>query len=101
MPADDEATRLNEAMIREQLRARGVTDGRVLEAFRSVPRELFVPQHLRDAAFDDGPLPLECGQTISQPYIVAIMTQLLEVDANDTVLEIGTGSGYQTAILAR
>ncbi len=88
-------------MIREQLAGRGVTDPRVLQAFRSVPRDLFVPGHLRAAAFEDGPLPLQCGQTISQPYIVALMTQLLRLQPSDSVLEIGTGSGYQTAILAR
>jgi protein-L-isoaspartate(D-aspartate) O-methyltransferase len=88
-------------MIREQLIARGVTDPRVIEAFRAAPREMFVPEHLRAAAFDDGPLPLQCGQTISQPFIVALMTQLLRLKPTDSVLEIGTGSGYQTAILAR
>ena len=101
MPASADATSANERMIREQLLARGVGDARVLAAFRSVPRELFVPPHLRGAAFDDGPLPLDCGQTISQPFIVALMTQLLRLQPTDTVLEIGTGSGYQTAILAR
>jgi protein-L-isoaspartate(D-aspartate) O-methyltransferase len=88
-------------MIREQLIARGVTDPRVIEALRATPREMFVPEHLRAAAFNDGPLPLQCGQTISQPYIVALMTQLLRLRPTDSVLEIGTGSGYQTAILAR
>ena len=101
MPASDDATRANERMIRDQLLARGVTDARVLEAFRTVPRELFVPRHLRAAAFEDGPLPLDCGQTISQPFIVALMTQQLRLQPSDSVLEIGTGSGYQTAILAR
>jgi len=62
---------------------------------------MFVPEHLRAAAFEDGPLPLQCGQTISQPFIVALMTQLLRLKPTDSVLEIGTGSGYQTAILAR
>jgi protein-L-isoaspartate(D-aspartate) O-methyltransferase len=98
---DDDATRANETMIRDQLIARGVTDPRVIEAFRSSPREMFVPAHLRAAAFEDGPLPLQCGQTISQPFIVALMTQLLRLRPTDSVLEIGTGSGYQTAILAR
>lgn len=88
-------------MIREQIIARGVTDPRVVEAFRSTPRDLFVPPPLRAAAFDDSPLPLEQGQTISQPFIVALMTQLLHLQADDSVLEIGTGSGYQTAVLAR
>ena len=99
--SDDDATGPNERMIREQLIARGVTDPRVIDAFRSAPREMFVPEHLRAAAFEDGPLPLQCGQTISQPYIVALMTQLLRLQPTDSVLEIGTGSGYQTAILAR
>lgn len=100
MPASDESS-ANERMIREQLLTRGVTDPAVLQAFRSVPRELFVPRHLRAAAFEDGPLPLDCGQTISQPFIVALMTQMLHLQPNDRVLEIGAGSGYQTAILAR
>jgi len=100
MPTDD-ATGANERMIREQVVARGVTDAGVIQAFRSVPRDLFVPKHLHAAAFEDGPLPLDCGQTISQPYIVALMTQLLRLRPADSVLEIGAGSGYQTAILAR
>lgn len=90
-----------ERMIRDQIVSRGVDDARVLDAIRSVPRDLFVPDHLRGEAFDDGPLPLDCGQTISQPFIVALMTQLLQLGPDDVVLEIGTGSGYQTAILAR
>jgi len=91
----------NDAMIETQIAARGVRDPRVLEAFRSVPRELFVPRHLRREAFDDSPLPLERGQTISQPFIVALMSEMLELRGDERVLEIGTGSGYQTAILAR
>ena len=91
----------NERMIRDQIEARGVRDPRVLEAFRSVPRDLFVPQQMRYGAFDDTPLPLERGQTISQPYIVALMSELLQLRGDERVLEIGTGSGYQTAILAR
>jgi protein-L-isoaspartate(D-aspartate) O-methyltransferase len=98
---DDDLILANEKMIREQLMARGVIDPRVINAFRSTPREMFVPEHLRAAAFEDGPLPLQCGQTISQPFIVALMTQLLRLKPTDSVLEIGTGSGYQTAILAR
>ena len=90
----------NERMIREQIVARGVSDARVLGALRSVPREAFVPAHLRDAAYEDSPLPLVRGQTISQPYIVAFMTEQLRLRGEETVLEIGTGSGYQTAILA-
>ncbi len=75
-------------------------DPRVMKAMRQVPREQFVPPNLRHAAFDNGPLPVGYGQTISQPYIVALMTDLLELEADDTVLEIGTGSGYQSAILS-
>ena len=91
----------NERMIREQIVSRGIRDPRVLDAFRATPRELFVPPHLRPSAFEDGPLPLERGQTISQPFIVALMTELLRLEPDDSVLEIGTGSGYQTAVLAR
>lgn len=88
-------------MIRAQIEARGIRDEQVLEAIRSVPRALFVPPHLRASAYDDGPLPLECGQTISQPFIVAYMTAMLRLRGDEKVLELGTGSGYQTAILAR
>src|SRR5687768_9739004 len=91
----------NERMLEEQIIARGVTDPRVLAAFRSVPRELFVPSGLRASSYDDTPLPLACGQTISQPFIVALMTEALHLRGHETVLEIGTGSGYQTAILGR
>lgn len=91
----------NEWMIREQIIARGITDPRVINAFRSVPRELFVPPSHRASAYDDTPLPLDRGQTISQPFIVALMTQTLALRGHERVLEIGTGSGYQTAILAR
>lgn len=76
-------------------------DPRVMEAMREVPREAFVPQELKAFAFDNGPLPIGHGQTISQPYIVALMTDLLQPQPDHTVLEIGTGSGYQTAILSR
>jgi len=88
-------------MIRDQIAARGVSDPRVLDALASVPRELFVPPNLRASAYDDTPLPLTCGQTISQPFIVALMTEMLALRGDETVLEIGTGSGYQTAVLAR
>jgi protein-L-isoaspartate(D-aspartate) O-methyltransferase len=88
-------------MVDRQLRARGLTDARILDAFAQVPREAFVPVELADHAYDDRPLPIEAGQTISQPYIVALMTDALGLDAGDTVLEIGTGSGYAAAILAR
>lgn len=91
----------NARMIREQIRSRGVTDPRVLEVLGAIPRETFVPQNLRASAYDDTPLPLTRGQTISQPYIVAAMTELLRLRGDEKVLEIGTGSGYQTAILAK
>jgi protein-L-isoaspartate(D-aspartate) O-methyltransferase len=92
---------LNDRMIAQQIAARGVTDPRVLEAMRSVPRALFVPQNLRASAYDDTPLPLAHGQTISQPFIVGLMSQMLRLRGDENVLEIGTGSGYQTAVLAR
>ncbi len=88
-------------MIRSQIVARGISDARVLEAFRAVCRDQFVPSRQRASAFDDTPLPLEHNQTISQPYIVALMTELLKLQGHERVLEIGVGSGYQTAILAR
>src|SRR5688572_17283422 len=88
-------------MIQKQIVGRGVRDPRVLEAFRRTPREWFVPPHLRGSAYDDTPLPLVRGQTISQPFIVAFMTEVLQLKGDEKVLEIGTGSGYQTAILAR
>lgn len=91
----------NEQMIREQIESRGIRDPRVLSAFRSVPRELFVPSIARGEAFEDNPLPIGCGQTISQPFIVALMTERLKLAGHERVLELGTGSGYQTAILAR
>lgn len=88
-------------MIRTQIAARGVSDPRVLDAFRQTPREWFVPPHLQASAYDDTPLPLVKGQTISQPFIVALMSEMLRLRGHEKVLEIGTGSGYQTAILAR
>ena len=86
-------------MVRHQLAARDITDRRVLAAMASVPRDAFVPEHLRQHAFDDGPLPIGHGQTISQPYIVAFMTEILEPRPGMKVLEVGTGSGYQAAVL--
>jgi protein-L-isoaspartate(D-aspartate) O-methyltransferase len=83
------------------LRADGISDARVLDAVAATPREHFVDEHFRTEAFADRALPIGCGQTISQPYVVALMTQLLEVAPDSRVLEVGTGSGYQTAILAR
>jgi protein-L-isoaspartate(D-aspartate) O-methyltransferase len=88
------------AMVEQQIRARGVDDARVLEAMRSVPRHRFVPADLAAAAYDDRPLAIGHGQTISQPYIVAYMSELLAVAPHHRVLEIGTGSGYQAAVLA-
>lgn len=91
---------LREEMVRQQLIERGIRDERVLAAMRKVPRHRFVPPEYVHAAYDDGPLPIGAGQTISQPYIVALMTELLNLRGDERVLEIGTGSGYQTAILA-
>jgi protein-L-isoaspartate(D-aspartate) O-methyltransferase len=90
---------LREKMVREQIADRGVRDPRVLEAMRKVPRHLFVPEELRDRSYEDSPLPIGNGQTISQPYMVAWMTDLLRLKEGDRVLEVGTGSGYQAAIL--
>jgi protein-L-isoaspartate(D-aspartate) O-methyltransferase len=100
--ADDGARWIRERddMVRTQIAARGVRDERVLDAMRSVPRHLFVPPELRAEAYADHPLPIGEGQTISQPYIVGLMSELLEVSPGDRVLEIGTGSGYQAAVLA-
>lgn len=89
-----------EHMVEHQIQHRGVTSERVLEAFRKVPRHAFVSGDSGHAAYADHPLPIGEGQTISQPYIVAFMTELLQLTGNERVLEIGTGSGYQTAILA-
>lgn len=90
-----------ERMVEEQIVGRGVRSPRVLEAMRSVPRHEFVPPRHRDLAYTDGPLPIGSGQTISQPYIVALMTELLNPGPGQKVLEIGTGSGYQAAVLAQ
>jgi len=88
-------------MVEHQIRARGVSNERVLAAMREVPRHLFVPEDLRYAAYGDHPLPIGEEQTISQPYIVAVMTELLSPEPGDRILEIGTGSGYQAAVLGR
>jgi protein-L-isoaspartate(D-aspartate) O-methyltransferase len=87
-------------MVAEQLTARGIQDERVLAAMAAVPRHRFVPAALQEEAYADGPLPIGYGQTISQPYIVALMTEMLALRPTDRVLEIGTGCGYQTAVLA-
>ena len=89
-----------EIMVKNQLERRGIQDEEVLRVMRKTPRHLFVPKNLEDAAYEDGPLPIGEGQTISQPYIVALMTELLELNGNERILEIGTGSGYQAAILS-
>ena len=98
-PASDFAAQ-RQRMVTEQLKARGISDERVLNAMNKVPREEFVPPDSRAGSYEDGPLPIGYGQTISQPYIVAFMTEQLRLKPSDRVLEIGTGSGYQAAILA-
>lgn len=92
---------LREQMVRRQIERRGVRHQAVLQAMREVPRHLFVPEALRRSAYEDHPLPIGHGQTISQPYIVAAMTEMLDPKPADRVLEIGTGSGYQAAVLAK
>ncbi len=92
--------KLRRKMVQSQIKDRGIKDPGVLKAMEKVPRHHFVPPDLVQFAYDDGPLPIGEGQTISQPYIVALMTELVEPKPNDKVLEIGTGSGYQAAILA-
>jgi len=87
-------------MVDTQLRSRGIRDARVLKAMEKIPRHLFIEEALRDQAYSDGPLPIGENQTISQPYIVALMTEALELKGHEKVLELGTGSGYQTAVLA-
>lgn len=99
MDLNDQAGQ-REKMVRTQLEARLIRDPRVLAAFRKVPRHYFLPEGMRNRAYDDTPLPIGHGQTISQPYTVARMTEALGLTGNEVVLEIGTGSGYQTAILA-
>jgi len=97
----DEFAVQREVMVREQIERRGVHDPRVLDALRAVPRHLFVPSNKRHLAYADGALPINMEQTISQPYIVALMTELMELKGGETVLEVGTGSGYQAAVLAQ
>jgi protein-L-isoaspartate(D-aspartate) O-methyltransferase len=88
-------------MVDRQIAARGIADPNILAAFRRVPREAFVPEHLREFAFEDGPLPIESDQTISQPYIVALMMEAAELEGSDKVLEVGAGSGYAAALIAQ
>jgi protein-L-isoaspartate(D-aspartate) O-methyltransferase len=99
---EDEAhyANLRNYMVNEQIISRGVHDERLLDALRCVPRHLFVPEEYAHIAYSDSPLPIGHGQTISQPYIVALMTELLELEGEENVLEVGTGSGYQAALLA-
>lgn len=89
-----------EEMVKKHLKGRGIVDENILEAFLKVPREEFVPEEYKDLAYSDSPLPIGHGATISQPYIVALMCQILKLDSNSKVLDIGTGSGYQAAILS-
>ncbi|MFQ5687509.1 MAG: protein-L-isoaspartate(D-aspartate) O-methyltransferase [Candidatus Scalindua sp.] len=97
---EDDYVRERKKMVEQQIMARGVKDKKILDAMNSVPRHLFVPEGYRHGSYFDQPLPIGWGQTISQPYIVALMTEMLDVDKDDTVLEIGTGSGYQAAVLS-
>lgn len=90
-----------QAMVERQIASRGITDEAILNAFGAVPRELFVPAEYAELAYGDHPLPIQAGQTISQPYIVALMIQAAEIRAGDKVLEIGAGSGYAAAVISR
>lgn len=99
-PQSDKYASLREEMVRTQISSRGITDRRVLNVFKKVPRHLFVPQNLQNEAYNDYPLPIGYGQTISQPYIVAMMTEAVKPSSDKKALEIGTGSGYQAAVLA-
>ncbi|HXG08702.1 MAG TPA: protein-L-isoaspartate(D-aspartate) O-methyltransferase [Gemmataceae bacterium] len=99
-PSTDDRAAERERMVEQQIARRGVKNERVLAALRKVPRHLFVPDDVRAAAYQDGPLPIGEGQTISQPYIVAFMTEALNPQPGQRVLEVGTGSGYQAAVLA-
>ncbi len=97
----DPTVKLRLAMVRDQIEREGISDSRVLEAMRAVPRHLLVPPEYRRMAYEPRPLPIGEGQTISQPYVVAFMTQILRLKPGDRVLEVGTGSGYQAAIAAK
>ena len=93
-------SQIREQMVDHQIESRGVRSQKVIDAMRKVPRELFLPEDLREFAYEDTPLPIEASQTISQPYIVAFMTEGLALEGGEKVLEIGTGSGYAAAVLA-
>ncbi|QDV41686.1 Protein-L-isoaspartate O-methyltransferase [Stieleria neptunia] len=97
---DDSDALLRGQMVDRQLAGRGINNERVLDAIRRAPRHQFVPKRLQDRTYDDSPLPIGNGQTISQPYIVGLMTELVDLQADDRVLDVGTGSGYQAAVLA-
>jgi protein-L-isoaspartate(D-aspartate) O-methyltransferase len=96
----DEYAIRRERMVTDQILRRGVTDPAVMQAMRAVPRHAFIPQELRESAYGDYPLPIGSGQTISQPFIVAYMTSLLDLNGDEKVLEVGAGSGYQAAVLS-
>jgi len=100
MPQDDQYSKTREEMVEEQIKDRGITQETTLDAMRTVLRHKFVPDELVEKAYDDGPLPIGYGQTISQPYIVAFMTAAIDPKPDQKVLEIGTGSGYQAAVLS-
>jgi protein-L-isoaspartate(D-aspartate) O-methyltransferase len=94
-------TARREQMVLQQIVGLGIDDARLLDAFRTVPREAFVPDAMRELAYEDGPLPIEAGQTVSQPYIVALMIEAAGIAPGDRVLEIGAGSGYAAAVMSR
>ena len=100
IPQDDKYTGTREKMVEDQIESRGISNQSTLDAMKKVPRHKFVPPNLLDRAYDDGPLPIGYGQTISQPYIVAYMTAAIDPKPGQKILEIGTGSGYQAAVLA-
>ena len=99
--AGDPESQARDRMVRTQIAARGIRDPRILEAMRQIPRESFVDERYRREAYADHPLPIGDGQTVTQPYVAALMTELLDIQPSDRVLEIGTGSGYESAILSR
>ena len=101
MDPEDDTPEAQMARLILGLRSQGVSDPKVLKTIEATPRELFTPELFRERAFEDSALPIACGQTISQPFIVGLMTQALKIDRRSRVLEIGTGSGYQTAILSK